>query len=348
MDFSLSEEQQLLESSARSLATELFGEPVARAALDGDPSKADRGWAELQAAGFTSLVIAEEHGGGGGSLLDACVVTTELASALAPVPYLSSAVAAPLLLGAAPARDAAPLLEKLSAGLTCGVLVDSSLRWPAVSGELVCLDWQPGREGLLVDSQRAELVEAIEPTTNIDPLHPVGRTTGEPWPAEDAPLSEGTRRALAGVRVASAAALTGCLAGAAQLAWDYVATREQYGKPIASFQAVRHMAADLVVDLETCKSISLGAAWQVDNADLVEAERIAAIAKAWCGQAAVRSIETAIQLLGGIGVTWESAAHLYLRNAHMFAASFGDTKTLLRGVGAEFVELRGRKSDGSA
>ena len=348
MDFSLSEEQKFLESSTRSLAADLFGEPVARAALDGDRTKADHGWAALQASGLTSLLIAEEHGGGGGTLLDACIVATELSSALAPVPYLTSAVAAPLLLGTVPAGDAAPLLEKLSAGLTCGVLVDRSLRWPAVSGELICLDWQPDRPGLFVDSGHAELVDDFEPATNVDPLHPVGKATGGLRASGDTQLSEDARRALAGVRVASAAALTGCLAGAAQLAWDYVAIREQYGSPIASFQAVRHMAADLLVDLETCKSVSLGAAWQVENEDLVEAERVAAIAKAWCGQAAIRSVETSIQLLGGIGVTWESTAHLYLRNAHMFAASFGDTRTLLRGVGAEFVELRGRESHGPA
>ena len=86
----------------------------------------------------------------------------------------------------------------------------------------------------------------------------------------------------------------------------------------------------------------------VDNDDIDTAERAAAIAKAWCGQAAVRSVETAIQLLGGIGVTWESTAHLYLRNVHLLSAIFGDTRTLLRELGTGFVEERGKVPNGPA
>jgi alkylation response protein AidB-like acyl-CoA dehydrogenase len=348
MDFSLADEQELLASSARSLAADMFGESVARQALGGDYSKADEGWSQLQAAGLTTLLIAEDHGGGEGTLLDACLVTTELYSALAPVPYLTSAVVAPLLLRGAPADRAAPKLAALAEGATYGLVVDKALSWPPAGPEVVCLDWRPGREGLLLDAERAELIP-FESRTGIDPLHPVGVATveGRAARAEADLLAQG-QRALAAVRVAVAAALTGCLAGAAQLAWDYIATRQQYGKPIASFQAVRHMAADLLVDLETCRSVSLGAAWQVDNEPIEDAVRVAMVAKTWCGQAAVRAIETAIQLLGGIGVTWESTAHLYLRTAHQLASAFGDTRTLLRQVGGQFVAARGGRGDGSA
>jgi alkylation response protein AidB-like acyl-CoA dehydrogenase len=347
MDFSLSEEQELLASSARSLAADLFGESVARQVLDGDRARADKGWSQLQEAGLASLLVADEHGGGGGSLLDACLVTTELYSALAPVPYLTSAVAVPLL-AAGSGKDATAVLTAVADGATYGLFVGADLSWPPVGPDEVCLDWAPGRDGLLVGPDALELGPA-EGAPGVDPLHPLGRRIGvggSSWSAPD--LAAGSRRAVAGVRVAAAAALTGCLAGAAQLAWDYIATREQYGKPIASFQAVRHMAADLLVDLETCRSVSLGAAWQVENEPIEDAERIAAVAKSWCGEAAVRSIETSIQLLGGIGVTWESTAHLYLRTAHQLAASFGGTRSLLRRVGADFIAARGGHSDGSS
>ncbi|SDG37171.1 acyl-CoA dehydrogenase family protein [Pseudonocardia oroxyli] len=347
MDFSLSEEQELLAASTRSLAADLFGESVARQVLDGDRARADKGWSNLQEAGLASLLVAEEHGGGGGSLLDACVVTTELYSALAPVPYLTSAVAVPLL-AAGSGEQGTPVLTALAEGATYGLFVGADLSWPATGPDAVCLDWAPGRDGLAVGPDTLELGPA-EAGPGVDPLHPLGRGTGAgsvSWPA--AGLPEASSRALAGVRVAAAAALTGCLAGAAQLAWDYIATREQYGKPIAAFQAVRHLAADLLVDLETCRSVSLGAAWQVENEPIEDAARVAAVAKSWCGEAAVRSIETSIQLLGGIGVTWESTAHLYLRTAHQLAASFGDTRSLLRRVGADFISARGGHSDGSS
>ncbi|GAA1845723.1 acyl-CoA dehydrogenase family protein [Actinomadura bangladeshensis] len=347
MDFSLSEEQQFLSSSTRSLAGDVFGESVARQVLDGDRARADKGWSHLREAGLTTLLVPEEYGGGGGSLLDACVVTTELFSALAPVPYLTSAVAAPLLLRAGPAKASGALLAELTEGTTCGLFVGADLAWPPEAPAAVCLDWASGRSGLVLGPDTAELVTA-EPGPGVDPLHPLG-ARGDldvSWSGTDLP--EPARRALAGIRVAAASALTGCLAGAAQLAWDYIATREQYGKPIAAFQAVRHMAADLLVDLETCRSVSLGAAWQVENEPVEDAERIAAVAKSWCGEAAVRSIETSVQLLGGIGVTWESTAHLYLRTAHQLAASFGDTRSLLRRTGADFIAARGGHGDGSS
>lgn len=342
MDFALSEEQRQLAASARSLAEDLFGASVARRALNDDHTAADKGWAELRASGLTTLLVPEEAGGGGATLLDACVVLVELSSALAPVAYLASAVAAPLLLRTCDERASAATFAALCSGAIYGVVVDDRLHWPARTPELVCLDWAPGRAGLLVDRGTVHTIEDFAAAPGIDPLHPVGFTAAGPaTDAADGPLSAAERRALAGIRVAAASALTGCLAGAATLAWDYVRTREQYGKTIGSFQAVQHLAADLLVDLETCRSVSLGAAWQVDNEPVEIAERTAAVAKAWCGQTAVRGVETAVQLLGGIGVTWESTAHLYLRNVHLLSAGFGDTRTLLRELGSDFIRTRG-------
>ena len=343
----------MLGASARSLSADLFGAAVARGALAGDRSGADKGWAELQAAGLTGLLIPAELGGGGGSLLDACVVLSELAAALAPVPYLTSAVAVPSVLLACAGSAAEGRLRALADGETLGLVVDSELRWPPESPGGICLDWQAGRAGLAIVGGAPIAVDKISAGASVDPLHPLGTVTGSGGALRsfvDVEFADGesARRALAAIRVAAAAALTGCLAGAAQLAWDYVKTREQYGHPLASFQAVRHLAADLLVDLELCRSVSYGAAWIVDNEDVDSAEQSAAIAKAWCGQAAVRSVETAIQLLGGIGVTWESSAHLYLRNANLLSALFGDTRALLRGLGSDFIELRGKGNDGPA
>jgi alkylation response protein AidB-like acyl-CoA dehydrogenase len=354
VDFSLTEEQQMLAGAAQALSTDLFGEAVARLALAGDRAAAEKGWAELQAAGLTALLVPDEFGGGGGGVLDACVVLTELSAALAPVPYLTSAIAVPavlLALNGLEPGSADTLLRRVVDGEPLALVVDDRLGWPDAGGEgSVCLDWAPGRAALCVEGTAAELVTDIEPVAGVDPLHPVGRLTapGTRPPSEAFTASHPARRARATMRVASAAALTGCLEGAARLAWNYIATREQYGRPLASFQAIRHLAADLLVDLETCRSVSQGAAWTVDNEDVDAAERAASIAKAWCGQAAVRSVETATQLLGGIGVTWESPAHLFLRNAHSFSSAYGDTRMLLRDLGSEFIALRGKAGHGSA
>jgi alkylation response protein AidB-like acyl-CoA dehydrogenase len=354
VDFSLTDEQEMLAGAARALAADLFGESVARRAVAGDLAAAEKGWSELHDAGLTTLLVPTALGGGGGGVLDACLVLTELSAALAPVPYLTSAVAVPSLLCAVDVTAPGSVDEHfrtLVAGGSFALVVDDILAWPAAAGRnRVCLDWERGRPALDVDGGSVTLRTDVTPASGVDPLHPVGEVAAEPGPQTDNDLatSEAFRRARAAMRAASAAALTGCLAGASQLAWDYIATREQYGRPIASFQAVRHLAADLLVDLETCRSVSRGAAWTVDNEDIDAAERAASIAKAWCGQAAVRSVETATQLLGGIGVTWESTAHLFLRTAHLLSSAHGDTRTLLRELGSDFIAVRGKAGHGPA
>lgn len=344
----------MLAGAARALSADLFGEAVARRSVAGDRAGADKGWAELQAAGLTALLVPAALGGGGGGVLDACVVLTELSAGLAPVPYFTSAVAVPAMLLALDATMPGSVdehLRALVAGGTYALVVDDTLGWPAaVGGDRLCLDWEPGRAALGLDGASVEVLTEITAAAGVDPLHPVGRVGEAAARPDDGGFasSDAARRARAAMRAASAAALTGCLAGAAQLAWDYIATREQYGRPLASFQAVRHLAADMLVDLETCRSVSRGAAWTVDNEHIDEAERAASIAKAWCGQAAVRSVETAIQLLGGIGVTWESTAHLFLRNVHLLSAAHGDTRSLLRELGSDFIAVRGKAGHGSA
>jgi alkylation response protein AidB-like acyl-CoA dehydrogenase len=108
-----------------------------------------------------------------------------------------------------------------------------------------------------------------------------------------------------------------------ELAVNYAREREQFGVKIGSFQAVKHLCADMLVDTESSHSIAYGAAALVaQSPDPVAAARSAACAKAWCGEAAIRVCEGAIQVHGGIGFTWESPLHLYLRAAHVLRASF--------------------------
>ena len=99
--------------------------------------------------------------------------------------------------------------------------------------------------------------------------------------------------------------------------------REQFGAKIGSFQAIKHLCADMLVDAESSHSIAYGAAAIVAHAsDVRSATRAAAVAKAWCGDAAIRVCEGAIQVHGGIGFTWEFPLHRYLRASHAARVSF--------------------------
>src|SRR6187200_2725182 len=109
--------------------------------------------------------------------------------------------------------------------------------------------------------------------------------------------------------------LVGTMRGAVQLAADYATERRQYGAAIGSFQAVQHLLSDAFVAMEGSRSISLHAAWAVDALPAVDALAAAATAKAYSARAARTVCETAVQVHGGIGNTWECLAHVFLRRA---------------------------------
>ena len=111
--------------------------------------------------------------------------------------------------------------------------------------------------------------------------------------------------------------------GAVQLATDYAKERRQYGQPIGSFQAVQHLLADAHVATEGSRSAALHAAWAVDALPPSEAIVAASVAKAWCARAARTVCETAIQVHGGIGNTWDCLAHVHLRRALLSIDAFG-------------------------
>jgi alkylation response protein AidB-like acyl-CoA dehydrogenase len=133
--------------------------------------------------------------------------------------------------------------------------------------------------------------------------------------------------------------LVGAMRGAVQLATEYAAARRQYGVAIGSFQAVQHLLADAFVQAEGAHSVTLHAAWAVDQLPAADALEAAAVAKAYCTRAARLVCETAIQVHGGIGNTWECSAHLYLRRALL-------SGELLGGAGASLARVLGHRGIG--
>src|SRR5205085_12534696 len=122
---------------------------------------------------------------------------------------------------------------------------------------------------------------------------------------------------------AYAAELLGASARVLEMAADYAKERVQFGKPIGSFQAVKHRCADMLVDVEGMRSAVYHAAWCI-AADHPDASVAASTAKVWCSDAARRVMASGLQVHGGIGFTWEHDLHLYLKRCQLDEVSFGD------------------------
>ncbi len=170
---------------------------------------------------------------------------------------------------------------------------------------------------------------AIDPMVEVSPVEPAA-----PPVAPDA-LQRWNALGLS----LACADLVGAMRGAVQLATGYAVERRQYGVAIGSFQAVQHLLADAFVQAEGAHSVTLYAAWAVDELPAADALEAAAVAKAYCTRAARAVCETAIQVHGGIGNTWECSAHLYLRRALV-------SGELLGGAGASLARVLGHRGIG--
>ncbi len=138
-----------------------------------------------------------------------------------------------------------------------------------------------------------------------------------------------------------AADLLGVMRGALDVAVTYARDRVQFGVPVGSFQAVQHLCADALVMVESARSATWHAAWAVDELPPDEAVLAARIAKAWCSRAGVEVCETAVQVLGGIGMTWEHLAHVHLRRALLDRTALGDEREQHERIGhARLVAVR--------
>ncbi len=144
--------------------------------------------------------------------------------------------------------------------------------------------------------------------------------------AEGDLVAEGVEAWLPAIRDVASVAVSALQVGALQRCLDltvsYSKERVQFGRPIGSFQALKHRMADMLVDVETSRSASWAAAWSasVHAPDLAEK---AALAKAWCSEALSRVANEMVQMHGGIAITWEHDAHLYLKRAHALSQLFG-------------------------
>lgn len=303
-------------------------------------------WATLtEQIGLTAILIPEHYGGMGGTWTDLAVVLEETGAALLCAPYFSTVVQGTnaLLLSGDDAA-CADYLPGIAAGrtlvtLACDPAAGDPLRaaaaatrhdgaWRVSGARLNAFDAMEADLLLVVAAHDGGpslfAIEASAPRLHRRPLHTLdltrrqgtielrdvpARLVGEPGAGRSllSRLIDLAACAQAAEQVGGAAR---CLANAV----THCKQRFQFGRPIASFQAVKHTCADLLINLEFARSAAEYAAWAAHEAP-DELPRAAAMARIWCSRMFVRVAEETLQLYGGLGVTWEHHAHLYLRRA---------------------------------
>ena len=330
MRFALSEDQTLLQDSiARALEALVPLERVRRFADGGEETAPDI-WAGLSDLGLPGLLAPEEHGGLGLGLLEAAIAAEALGRAVAPSPFLGSAVLAPLALRlAGSAEQQAEWLPKLAAGeATAGVAISEPIagardgagvtaRSGRLSGKALFAVDAAGADLLVVADRQAGLhlarsAQSVERMGNIDATRPLFELGFEDTPAE--PLA--SNQALDRLRDAAWVMLAADTLGAAQAMLDkavaYAKERKQFGRTIGSFQAVKHLCAEMASELEPARALVWYAAYAFDHAP-DEAPLMAAHAKAHTSEIGRFIARTATEVHGGIGMTDLLGLHYWFK-----------------------------------
>ncbi|OBF05441.1 acyl-CoA dehydrogenase [Mycobacterium sp. ACS4054] len=350
----------LVRDWARNSASGPGGTTAIREVEQGDADAWRPVFAGLAELGIFGVAIPEEHGGAGGSVEDLCAMVEEAAKALVPGPVATTALATlvvtdPGLLAqlAAGERFAGLALEgdaqfDSETSRASGVL---PLVLGAADGGVLLLP--AGDEWLLVDTDSDGVqVEALEATDFSRPLARVVLTS-----APATVITASRRRVEELTATVLAAEAAGVTRWSLDTAVDYAKVREQFGKPIGSFQAVKHLCAEMLCRAEQAEVAAADAARAAADSDADQFSIAAALA-ASTGIAAVKAnVKDCIQVLGGIGCTWEHDAHLYLRRAHAIGRFLGGAERWLRRVteltqggvrrrlGIDLTEVEGQRAE---
>ncbi len=300
-------------------------------------------WAGLAGLGVTGLLVPEDRGGGGMGMVDLAVVLEEMGRVVHPGPFPSTAVAAAGLLtdvGESPggtSGDGGEILRSIAAGerfATVVLPIDGRVEaWDvratddritgaaehvadAVAAEVV-LVVAAGDDGLGVFAVEADAPGlAVTATETVDATRKQGTVVLRDAPARRIGSGDATA-AVAATRDRMIAAAVVDGVGAAEqslaLAVAYAKEREQFGKPIGSFQAVQHLCADMLQSVELGRAAAYYACWACDAADVAERRRAVAMAAAFAGDGFYRVAASAIQVFGGVGFTWEHDIHLFYK-----------------------------------
>ncbi|WP_030167371.1 acyl-CoA dehydrogenase [Spirillospora albida] len=345
MAIGLTEEHEALAESVRGFAERNIPATAVRAALEADEESRPPFWAALAEQGLLGLHLTEEQGGQGYGLLELAVVVEELGRAAAPGPFLPTVLASAVVATSGNAKARAELLPALADGSrTAAVALAGDLTGTREGGVLTVSGTAStvlgaGLADVLVlpvatgDGEQWVAVDAadatVTPTASLDRVRRVAAVelSGTAVAADrvlDGVATGRVRDLAAALFGAEAAGLAGWLVTTAA---EYAKVREQFGRPIGQFQGVKHKAARMLIATEQARAAAWDAARALDeDAEDGEAGFAAAVAAVIAADAGVQTARDAIQILGGIGFTWEHDAHVYLRRALTLRALLGPAK----------------------
>jgi alkylation response protein AidB-like acyl-CoA dehydrogenase len=314
----MTEERELLRETVAALVAKHAGPAAVRAAMESERGYDESLWQLLcEQVGAAALVIPEELGGAGGELADAAVVLQELGRALVPSPLLGTTLVELALLSAT--EPDAATLEGLAEGASIGALVlDPDY---VVNGDIADI------VVAVADGQLSRWTRfGTEPVSTMDPTRRLARVK----PEETEPI--GTDPGMADqAAILLAAEQIGAAERCLELTVEYAKERVQFGRPIGSFQALKHRMADLYVTVAAAKTV-------VAEACEHPAPTNAAAARLAATEALNAVAAEGIQLHGGIAITWEHDMHLYFKRAHGSAHLLESPQELLRRLESEVLK----------
>lgn len=356
MDLELSDERAMLREASRDLLSDHSPIDVVRAALDRDEDVDPTLWRLASDLGWPGIALPEEHGGTGQGLIELAIVAEEIGRAAARAPFLPTTLVGRAVARSGPAQLQAEMLPALAAGTAWAswAIAEPGAPWTVegvrttarTDGGAVVLDGVKtavqdagSARWLLVTAQldgapASFLVDRDTPGVSVRRQHVLDltrrfyevRLDGARVPSErqlDGGATD-VQRLLDDACVLMSAETFGVLDRMLELTVDYVKVRVQFGRPIGSFQAVKHKCATMAILVHGTRAATYHAAMAAD-ADTCDASRAACVAASYASAAAGDVAGDSLQLHGGIGFTWEHDLHLYLRRAKVDGVLYGDT-----------------------
>jgi alkylation response protein AidB-like acyl-CoA dehydrogenase len=318
MPIALTDDHRELARVARSFLTDRGALAVARALLDADEEPLPHYWDELVSMGWLGLHLPEEFGGSGYGLAELMVVLEAVGDTCAPGPVLPTVIASAVIDALGTDAQRAAHLPGLADGSSRGAVSLGGPGGLVLGGhhaDLVLV--RRGDDVVIVPTSRDEMT-VVE---GIDPSRRMSRFAGDLAPEPEHTIVDGAAAAVALARSLAAAEAAGGASATLAMSLDYAKVREQFGRTIGSFQAVKHHLANMAVDAELAAAVAWDAARSGGRG--TQTRLAGAVAATQAFPAFVRCAEKNIQILGGIGFTWEHDAHLYLRRAWALSTLFG-------------------------
>jgi alkylation response protein AidB-like acyl-CoA dehydrogenase len=363
MDFGFSEEQEMLRQSVRDFLVAESPMTYVRQMMEDERGFSDEQWKKMAELGWTGLIIPEEYGGAGLNMVDMVVVLEEMGKVVFPGPFFASAILGGVAIDlGGSAEQKQRWLPGLADGSKRATLaqVEESGRWDADGIQLAAKAAGggfslSGTKLFVHDAQNADLLIvpartagsgsdgitvfvvdgkakglSVRVLKTMDQTRKLCEVTFDNVAVgKDAVLGEVGKgwalleRLVDRAKVALCAEMCGGAQRVLEMSVEYAKVREQFGKPIGSFQAIQHKCANMMVQVESAKSATYYAAWAVAN-DVPEAHLAACMAKAYTSDAYRFVSAEGIQIHGGIGFTWEHDMHLFFKRAKGSEVTFGD------------------------